>query len=188
MRIVIMDYQPRWPEEYAAIEAAIRRVTGEVVTRIDHIGSTSVPGLAAKDIIDIQLSVTSVDPVEAYGRGLETLGYFEKPGNSERNKRYFRESGEMRRTHIHIRESGAFGQSRLRRDSGRSPSAPTHGPSPRPGGVDRGGGRGVARQAGARCVALGAAAQPAVVAGSPCWEVGEFPDSLRYSPPKDRNN
>ena len=110
MQIVIMDYQRRWAEEYAAIEQAIKGVVGPEVQRIDHIGSTSVPGLAAKDIIDIQLSVTAIEPVEVYGKGLESLGYFEKPGNLERNKRYFRESGEMRRTHIHIRESGAFGQ------------------------------------------------------------------------------
>ena len=110
MQIVIMDYQRRWAEEYAAIEQAIKGVVGPEVQRIDHIGSTSVPGLAAKDIIDIQLSVTAIEPVEVYGKGLESLGYFEKPGNLERNKRYFRESGGMRRTHIHIRESGAFGQ------------------------------------------------------------------------------
>ena len=105
-----MDYQPRWPEEYAAIEAAIRSVTGEVVTRIDHIGSTSVPGLAAKDIIDIQLSVTALDPVQAYGAGLESLGYWWMRDNAERNKRYFREGEGMRRTHIHVREAGSFGQ------------------------------------------------------------------------------
>lgn len=110
MQIVIMDYQPRWAEEYAGIEAAIRDVVGPEVRRIDHIGSTSVPGLAAKDIIDIQLSVTSLDPVEAYGKGLESLGYWWMADNPERNKRYFREGEGMRRTHIHVRESGSFGQ------------------------------------------------------------------------------
>lgn len=110
MRIVILDYQPRWAQEYAAIEQAIRGVIGPEVQRIDHIGSTSVVGMAAKDIIDIQLSVTALDPVEAYGRGLESLGYWWMADNPERSKRYFRESGEMRRTHIHVRESGSFGQ------------------------------------------------------------------------------
>jgi len=110
MRIEILDYQARWPQEYALIEQAIRAVTGPAVLRIDHIGSTSVPGLAAKDIIDIQLSVSALEPLEEYGNGLVSLGYWWMQDNAERNKRYFREGEGMRRTHIHVRESGSFGQ------------------------------------------------------------------------------
>jgi GrpB-like predicted nucleotidyltransferase (UPF0157 family) len=43
--------------------------------RIDHIGSTAVPGLAAKPVLDIQISVTSFDPLEGFSAPLEALGY-----------------------------------------------------------------------------------------------------------------
>jgi hypothetical protein len=59
--------------------------------RIDHIGSTAVPGLAAKPIIDVQVSVASFEPVAAFKAPLEGLGYVFRADNTERTKRYFPE-------------------------------------------------------------------------------------------------
>jgi GrpB-like predicted nucleotidyltransferase (UPF0157 family) len=59
--IVIVDYRPDWPSRFERVGAELRRVLGGVATRIDHIGSTAIPGLAAKDIIDIQVSVRDLD-------------------------------------------------------------------------------------------------------------------------------
>ena len=58
----IIDYQPTWPAEFAAIAATLRHALGDLALRIDHIGSTSVPGLAAKDIIDVQIAVAALTP------------------------------------------------------------------------------------------------------------------------------
>jgi GrpB-like predicted nucleotidyltransferase (UPF0157 family) len=58
----IVPYQPSWPDEFLAIGEILRLSLGELALRIDHIGSTSVPGLPAKDIIDIQVTVASLDP------------------------------------------------------------------------------------------------------------------------------
>lgn len=59
--IVIVDYRPDWPDVFARLGGELREALGAVATRIDHIGSTSVPGLAAKDIIDIQVTVADLD-------------------------------------------------------------------------------------------------------------------------------
>ena len=56
-RIVIQPYNASWPAEFARVEAALLGALGDIAHRIDHIGSTSVPGLAAKDVIDVQISV-----------------------------------------------------------------------------------------------------------------------------------
>ncbi|MEV4059890.1 GrpB family protein, partial [Nonomuraea dietziae] len=61
--IEIMDYDPVWQTEFATIGTALRRALGDGALRVDHIGSTSVPGLAAKSVIDIQISVRSLEPL-----------------------------------------------------------------------------------------------------------------------------
>jgi GrpB-like predicted nucleotidyltransferase (UPF0157 family) len=60
--IEIIDYQPRWPDEFVVVEQQLRNALGKLALRIDRIGSTSVPGLAAKDIIDAQVTVRTLEP------------------------------------------------------------------------------------------------------------------------------
>lgn len=62
MAIEILPYNPTWPDEFQRIGAILRQVLGDQALRINHIGSTSVPGLAAKDIIDVQISVAALTP------------------------------------------------------------------------------------------------------------------------------
>jgi GrpB-like predicted nucleotidyltransferase (UPF0157 family) len=66
--ITLVPYDPAWPERFAEIGAALRGaldpVLGDRLTRIDHIGSTSVPGIAAKPIIDVQVSVRDFLPAD----------------------------------------------------------------------------------------------------------------------------
>ena len=60
--IVIEDYKPAWPAEFQTIRGDLARILSHRVLRIDHIGSTAVPDLAAKDVIDIQVTVTALTP------------------------------------------------------------------------------------------------------------------------------
>jgi GrpB-like predicted nucleotidyltransferase (UPF0157 family) len=60
--IEIIDYQERWSDEFKVIAQQFRNALGGLALRIDHIGSTSVRGLAAKDIIDVQVTVESLEP------------------------------------------------------------------------------------------------------------------------------
>ena len=114
---MIQPYNASWPAEFARVEAALLGALGDIAHRIDHIGSTSVPGLAAKDVIDVQISVPDLtDP--ALGRALESLGATTTdithdhvpPGDqhdpSAWEKRYFRAPPSWRPTHLHVRETG----------------------------------------------------------------------------------
>ena len=71
--ITIIPYNPAWRDEFVQIGGILRRGLGELAIRIDHIGSTAVPGLAAKDIIDIQITVGQLTP--RLERFIELAGY-----------------------------------------------------------------------------------------------------------------
>ncbi len=108
--VVVVPYDAEWPALFRQIAAPMRDALGDVALRIDHIGSTSVPGLAAKPIIDVQISVASFEPLDAFRLSLQGLGYVWRADNPERTKRYFRESPGNRRTHIHVRKHGSWGE------------------------------------------------------------------------------
>jgi GrpB-like predicted nucleotidyltransferase (UPF0157 family) len=74
-KILIADYSQSWPERFERERARIARVLGPALIRIDHIGSTSIPGLAAKPIVDIQASVPDVEDDDQYMSLLESIGY-----------------------------------------------------------------------------------------------------------------
>ncbi len=75
--IALVEYDPRWPEQFAHEAARIRAALGEsLVTAVEHFGSTSVPGLSAKPVIDMLVGVRTI--AEARERAvpiLESLGY-----------------------------------------------------------------------------------------------------------------
>jgi GrpB-like predicted nucleotidyltransferase (UPF0157 family) len=73
--VIVVDYDPRWPDLFEQLRAPAAEVLGNLVVIVEHVGSTAVPGLAAKPIIDIDVVVPSVaDIPEAIGR-LAILGY-----------------------------------------------------------------------------------------------------------------
>ena len=73
--IELVEYDPVWPELYAREEHRIRRALGERALQVEHTGSTAVPGLAAKPIIDIVLVVEDTTDEAAYVPDLEAAGY-----------------------------------------------------------------------------------------------------------------
>ena len=73
--VTIAEYDPEWPAMYAREEARIRAALGERALLVEHVGSTAVPGLAAKPIIDIILAVADVSDEDAYLPDLEAAGY-----------------------------------------------------------------------------------------------------------------
>jgi len=73
--ILSASHDPAWREMFAGLAAQLRRELGSVALRIDHIGSTAVLGLDAKPIIDVQLSVASLEPVEPFRGPLERCGF-----------------------------------------------------------------------------------------------------------------
>ena len=73
--IVVADYDPEWPEWFEGAAERIRAALGETALEIHHVGSTSVPGLMAKPLIDINLVVADTTDEEAYVPQLEAAGY-----------------------------------------------------------------------------------------------------------------
>jgi GrpB-like predicted nucleotidyltransferase (UPF0157 family) len=115
-QVEIIPYRESWPEEFRVIGTTLRRTLGRLALRIDHIGSTSVPGLAAKDVIDIQVTVSSLKPVERIDQTLALAGYMRYAGivedhrppgadgpNEEWHKLLFRPPPAQRPTHLHVR-------------------------------------------------------------------------------------
>jgi len=74
-RINIVPYDSGWPRRFEAEAVLLRMALGDLALRIDHVGSTAVPGLAAKPVIDIQVSVVSLEPSRAFRELLSTVGY-----------------------------------------------------------------------------------------------------------------
>ena len=108
--IIVVPYDPGWPILFRDLGARLRQALGDVALRIDHVGSTSVPGLAAKPVIDVQISVVSLEPLDAYRRPLDAAGFAWRAGNPDLSKRYFREAPGGRRTHIHVHRAGSLGE------------------------------------------------------------------------------
>jgi GrpB-like predicted nucleotidyltransferase (UPF0157 family) len=73
--VELAEYDPRWPGLFAREEARIRDALGDRVVRLEHTGSTSVPGLAAKPRIDITMEVADSSNEAAYVPSLEAVGY-----------------------------------------------------------------------------------------------------------------
>lgn len=119
--VEIVDYNPNWPREFAEIAARLREALGSLALRIDHIGSTSVPGLAAKDVIDLQITVAALsEPVRS---ALTAAGYTwveeirhdhrppSAPGDErEWEKWFFRPPQGQRPTNTHVRLEGRANQ------------------------------------------------------------------------------
>ncbi len=119
--IVIVDYQPSWPSDFARLAATIRAELGDLALQINHIGSTSVTGLAAKDVIDIQVTVAEVDhpgiePAMLRAGAFPTdIDRDHEPAGmtideAELRKRVFYYDAPSRRANVHIREPGRFNQ------------------------------------------------------------------------------
>jgi GrpB-like predicted nucleotidyltransferase (UPF0157 family) len=107
MSIAIRPYDPDWPRQFDAERARIAAALGDRVRRIDHHGSTAVPGLAAKPVIDIQVSVDSVAPLEAYGPALASLGYVHVPHADDAICPFFHRPADWPHTHhIHVVAAG----------------------------------------------------------------------------------
>jgi GrpB-like predicted nucleotidyltransferase (UPF0157 family) len=74
-KIVIVEYEPHWPELFAKLRTPVAEVLGNLALVIEHVGSTSIPGLPAKAIIDMDVVVESTDHIRAATLRLATLGY-----------------------------------------------------------------------------------------------------------------
>ncbi|MCG9722714.1 GrpB family protein [Shewanella sp. Isolate7] len=94
--IVVIDHQMSWHQAFKVEKARLLTALGECVVSLEHIGSTSVPGLAAKPIIDMLLEVDSLAALDAQAEQLRALGYVARGENGISGRRYFCKSEETK--------------------------------------------------------------------------------------------
>jgi GrpB-like predicted nucleotidyltransferase (UPF0157 family) len=109
----VVEYDPAWPASAAAEIGRIRAALAGVAVRVEHVGSTAVPGLAAKPIIDLQASVDRLEPRARYAQPLEGLGYLFAPDPESPDFHFFGLPAERPRTH-HLHVCAAGGDDELR--------------------------------------------------------------------------
>lgn len=125
MAITIVPYDPRWPALFDLERGMLDEALGDRVLEINHIGSTSVPGLSAKPVIDIQLVVDNLQPREAYEETLTGLGYQWMDSGEEHRRVHFAKKGPPQSYNLHVVEKDNVAylrhillRDRLREDEG----------------------------------------------------------------------
>ena len=78
---MIVEPRDDWSREFAALARRLAGALGSLALRVDHIGSTAVPGLAAKDVLDVQVIVRSLEPVEVIAEQFASIGFTSKLGD-----------------------------------------------------------------------------------------------------------
>jgi GrpB-like predicted nucleotidyltransferase (UPF0157 family) len=116
--VVIADYDPAWPALFEQEWSRIAPVVAAFAVSVEHVGSTAVPGLCAKPIIDILITVDSFGPADAYIPTLAALGYVfrDDPSNVDRHAFGMRDANGHRPVpgfNVHIEEHGSLGVRRF---------------------------------------------------------------------------
>jgi dephospho-CoA kinase len=75
VKAIVVDADPQWPMRAEQVISQLRPALGPAARRVDHIGSTAVPGMPAKDVIDLQVSVASLADAGAFDEPLTALGF-----------------------------------------------------------------------------------------------------------------
>jgi len=103
MAVVVCAHDANWPRRFEAERQRLAGVMGKAACRIEHVGSTSVPGLAAKPIIDVLVGVDSLDRLDARTPAIRSVGYQVKGEYGLPGRRYYRRAAAdgTRLAHIH---------------------------------------------------------------------------------------
>ncbi|HUC26871.1 MAG TPA: GrpB family protein [Streptosporangiaceae bacterium] len=113
--LAVVPYNPRWPDAFVALAGSVTAALGPLAVAVDHIGSTAVPGLAAKDCIDIQVRVTDLDE-DSIVCCFERIGFRARPEpwNRAENtagrtwaKLVFAPPASERASNIHVRHTAS---------------------------------------------------------------------------------
>ena len=111
--IRIVDYDREWPVTFDTEKTRLEAALGDVAVRIEHVGSTSVPGMAAKPVIDIDVYVREIEPMEPYRQPLESLGYVFEFDPEFPDLHFFGYPRERsRQFHVHVAKIGSRHQTR----------------------------------------------------------------------------
>jgi GrpB-like predicted nucleotidyltransferase (UPF0157 family) len=102
----VSEYDPEWPHLFSQIERELREQVGALALAIEHVGSTSVPGLAAKPIIDIEFVIASAYQFPSVKEGLENFGYIHRGSCGVPDREVFRCVIDLPPHHLYVCEIG----------------------------------------------------------------------------------
>lgn len=104
MKVVVVEYNAEWPQEFELEAARIANILNQELVEIHHIGSTSVPGLQAKSVIDMLPVVRDITRIDAYNEAMIALGYEPMGENGLPGRRFYRRGGGAgeRTHHAHV--------------------------------------------------------------------------------------
>ena len=105
--VVLRPYDPEWNEEFEQEKEKLKNAFRNLALDIQHVGSTAIPGVSAKPIIDIGVLVNSFQDVETKIIDLEGLGYIQKKENRPERMFFTKGSDEKRTHYLHIGEKGS---------------------------------------------------------------------------------
>ena len=105
-KVEVVPHDPQWPIRFEAEAQAIASLLGQEVVAIYHIGSTAIPGIKAKPIIDILVEVKDIGRIDGYNEGMAGLGYEPRGEYGIPGRRYFPKGDSFNRTHhVHMFQS-----------------------------------------------------------------------------------
>lgn len=107
-KVEVVPYQEAWIEEFEAEAARIQKALGNEPIDIHHIGSTSVPGLCAKPIIDVMPVVANISRIVHYNEAMEALGYTPMGDHGIDERRFFLKGEDTRTHHVHVFEKDSL--------------------------------------------------------------------------------
>ncbi len=108
-RIIVVEYDPAWPATFDDLRARVCTVVGDLALAIEHMGSTAVPGLAAKPIIDMIVVLPSADDVPQAIERLATLGYVHRGNLGIEGREAFSSPLELPAHHLYVCPAGSLG-------------------------------------------------------------------------------
>ena len=107
--IIVTDYDEAWPQSFAQIRAYLWPSVQDLATTIEHVGSTAVPGLAAKPIIDIDIVIPAATPIGEMVKRLEPLGYEHRGDLGIAGRDAFRQQNALPTHHLYVCPAGSIG-------------------------------------------------------------------------------
>ncbi|WP_017728753.1 GrpB family protein [Halalkalibacterium ligniniphilum] len=105
-KVIVLPYQDYWVALFQKEAKSLKAIFSSEIIDIHHIGSTSVPNLASKPIIDLLIEVKSIKKIDKYNHDMELFGYERKGEKGIAGRRFFQKGGDERTHHVHVFEVG----------------------------------------------------------------------------------
>jgi GrpB-like predicted nucleotidyltransferase (UPF0157 family) len=105
--VVVVAYDPAWPASFERVRAVVAAALGDLAVGIEHVGSTAVPGLEAKPIVDVDVVIRRTGDLDDVVRRLAEIGYTHLGDLGIVGREAFRATKELPRHHLYVCASGA---------------------------------------------------------------------------------